>query len=43
SFRIGCIGRIDESQIKGVLAAIAATLAEMGVATGAPAQMQAAE
>jgi 2-aminoethylphosphonate-pyruvate transaminase len=43
SFRIGCIGRIDESQIKGVLAAIAATLAEMGVASGAPAQSQAAE
>jgi 2-aminoethylphosphonate-pyruvate transaminase len=43
SFRIGCIGRIDENQIKGVLAAIAATLAEMGVATGAPARAQAAE
>jgi 2-aminoethylphosphonate-pyruvate transaminase len=42
SFRIGCIGRIDENQIKGVLAAIAATLAELGVATGAPARAQAA-
>ncbi|MCM0020428.1 MAG: 2-aminoethylphosphonate--pyruvate transaminase [Tagaea sp.] len=43
SFRIGCIGRIDATQMKGALAAIAATLAEMGVASGAPARAQAAE
>ena len=43
SFRIGCIGRIDADQMRGALAAIAATLAEMGVTSGAPARAQAAE
>ena len=43
SFRIGCIGRIDQDQMRGCLAAIAATLAEMGVASGAPARAAAAE
>jgi 2-aminoethylphosphonate-pyruvate transaminase len=43
SFRIGCIGRIDESQMRGCLAAIAGTLAELGVSSGAPARAQAAE
>ncbi|MBL8808046.1 MAG: 2-aminoethylphosphonate--pyruvate transaminase [Rhodospirillales bacterium] len=38
SFRIGCIGRLDESHMRGALAAIKATLAEMGVASGAPAR-----
>ncbi len=38
SFRIGCIGRLDESHMKGALAAIAAVMAEMGVASGAPAR-----
>jgi 2-aminoethylphosphonate-pyruvate transaminase len=36
SFRIGCIGRIGASEIKGALAAIATTLTEMGVSSGAP-------
>lgn len=31
SFRIGCIGRIDERHIRGALAAIRATLDEMGM------------
>jgi 2-aminoethylphosphonate-pyruvate transaminase len=31
SFRIGCIGRIGPEQIKGAVAAVRATLAEMGV------------
>ena len=31
SFRIGCIGRLDESVMRGVLAAIRETLGEMGV------------
>ncbi len=37
SFRIGCIGRIGEPEIRAGLAAIAATMREMGVASGAPA------
>ena len=36
SFRIGCIGRLDESHMKGALGAIRAAMAEMGVATGSP-------
>jgi len=36
SFRIGCIGRLDESHMKGALAAIKAAMAEMGVASGSP-------
>ena len=36
SFRIGCIGRLDESHMKGALAAIRAAMAEMGVASGSP-------
>ena len=36
SFRIGCIGRLDESHLKGALGAIKAAMAEMGVATGSP-------
>lgn len=35
SFRIGCIGRIGESEMLGALAAIAKTLKAMGVTTGA--------
>src|SRR4030095_1573848 len=31
SFRIGCIGRLDESHMKGALAALAAAVAQMGV------------
>src|SRR5512145_21334 len=37
SFRIGCIGRLNESDMKGALEAIRTTLAEMGVAALAPA------
>ena len=31
SFRIGCIGQLHEAAMRGALAAVAATLAEMGV------------
>jgi 2-aminoethylphosphonate-pyruvate transaminase len=31
SFRIGCIGRLDESQMRAAVAAVAEVLAEMGV------------
>jgi 2-aminoethylphosphonate-pyruvate transaminase len=41
SFRIGCIGRLDESHMKGALAAIKAAMAEMGVASGSPLQQAA--
>ena len=34
SFRIGCIGRLDESHMKGALAAVRAAMAEMGVTSG---------
>ena len=37
SFRIGCIGRIGPDDMRGALAAIRATLAEMGVRSGKPA------
>jgi len=37
SFRIGCIGRIDQSHIRGALGAVREMLAEMGVRHGAPA------
>jgi 2-aminoethylphosphonate-pyruvate transaminase len=36
SFRIGCIGRLDESHMKGAIAAIREAMAEMGVASGSP-------
>ncbi len=36
SFRVGTIGRLDTGVIDRVLAAVAATLRAMGVATGAP-------
>jgi len=36
SFRVGCIGRIDETVIRGALEAMRETLAEMGVSDGAP-------
>lgn len=38
SFRIGCIGRIDEDVVRAALTAIKATLDEMGVESGAPAR-----
>ena len=31
SFRIGCIGQLHEAEMKGALAAVTATLGEMGV------------
>ena len=37
SFRIGCIGRLGEEQIRGALEAIRTTLEEMGVSRCAPA------
>lgn len=36
SFRIGCIGRLGEAEMRGALAAVGETMAEMGVASGAP-------
>jgi 2-aminoethylphosphonate-pyruvate transaminase len=36
SFRIGCIGRLDESHMRGALGAIKAAMSEMGVASGSP-------
>jgi 2-aminoethylphosphonate-pyruvate transaminase len=38
SFRIGCIGRLGEHEMRGVLRAIGEILAETGVASGAPAR-----
>jgi 2-aminoethylphosphonate-pyruvate transaminase len=37
SFRIGCIGRIGPDEMRGALAAIRSTLADMGVTSGRPA------
>jgi 2-aminoethylphosphonate-pyruvate transaminase len=37
SFRIGCIGRLGEAEMRGALAAIRAVLDEMGVRSGTPA------
>ena len=42
SFRIGCIGRLGPTEMRGALAAICATLAEMGVENGAPRRRAAA-
>lgn len=36
SFRVGCIGRMDEHVMREVVSAARATLAEMGVASAAP-------
>lgn len=36
SFRIGCIGRLDESHMKGALAAVRTAMSEMGVTSGSP-------
>jgi len=35
SFRIGCIGRLGEKEMKGALTAIREVMGEMGVASGA--------
>jgi len=37
TFRMGCIGRIGADDIRAALAAVRATMSEMGVASGAPA------
>ncbi|MBL8674241.1 MAG: 2-aminoethylphosphonate--pyruvate transaminase [Rhodospirillales bacterium] len=37
SFRMGCIGRLDETHMRGAVAAVREILSEMGVASGAPA------
>jgi 2-aminoethylphosphonate-pyruvate transaminase len=36
SFRIGCIGRLNETHMKGALAAVKAAMAELGVSSGSP-------
>jgi 2-aminoethylphosphonate-pyruvate transaminase len=36
SFRVGCIGRMDEHVMRRVVEAAAASLAEMGVTSAAP-------
>ncbi len=38
SFRIGCIGQLDEDDMRGAVAAVAAVLDEMGVAERGPAR-----
>ena len=38
SFRVGCIGHVDEDDMRGALAAIEATVEAMGVRTRAPAE-----
>ena len=37
SFRMGCIGQLTESDMRGALAAVREAMAEMGVGSGAPA------
>ncbi len=41
SFRIGCIGRIGATEMRGALSAIRSVLTEMGVADGRPPQQEA--
>jgi 2-aminoethylphosphonate-pyruvate transaminase len=41
SFRIGCIGRLGESEMRSALAAIKEAMDEMGVKSGAPAHGEA--
>jgi len=36
SFRMGCIGQLHETEMKGALEAVRQTISEMGVTTGAP-------
>ena len=38
SFRMGCIGRLDEAEMRGAVAAVGETLADMGARSGAPRQ-----
>jgi 2-aminoethylphosphonate-pyruvate transaminase len=39
SFRIGCIGRIDETDMLAAVAAVGEAMREMGITSGAPASM----
>jgi 2-aminoethylphosphonate-pyruvate transaminase len=39
SFRIGCIGHLGDAEMRGAVAAIEATMDEMGVKSGAPAHI----
>ena len=41
SFRIGCIGRLGEAQMRGALEAVRAVMNELGVKSGAPAKLAA--
>ena len=41
TFRVGCIGAIGPEEMRGAVAAIAATLRELGIASGAPALLPA--
>ncbi len=43
SFRIGCIGRLGEAEMKGAVLAVREVMQEMGVASGAPAPAAIAE
>jgi 2-aminoethylphosphonate-pyruvate transaminase len=36
SFRIGCIGRLDEAEMQGAIEGVRAVMTEMGVKSGAP-------
>ncbi|GJL82739.1 MAG: 2-aminoethylphosphonate--pyruvate transaminase [marine bacterium B5-7] len=38
SFRMGCIGRLDETHMRGAITAVTEVLATMGVTSGAPSQ-----
>ncbi len=40
SFRIGCIGRLGEAEMRGALAAVGEVMVEMGVRSGAPQQAE---
>lgn len=37
SFRIGCIGRIDETDMRAAVGAVGDSLTDMGVVSGTPA------
>ena len=41
SFRIGCIGRLGEAEMRGALEAVRAVMNELGVKSGAPAKLAA--
>jgi 2-aminoethylphosphonate-pyruvate transaminase len=41
SFRIGCIGRLGEAEMRGALEAVRAVMNVLGVKSGAPAKLAA--